>query len=136
MADKRVWRNNWKEKGILPTVSAGDTCRIETKRTFYIPAKEEVTYNWKKARKEFRYDLSYRGDDCQPVISVIGCALCEGGRSAVRCESCDQEKGIFLDNSSSQKVAVFKDWVMMTEGADLKVTWQDCPQETSSTKVQ
>lgn len=119
-AKTRRWENQWEEELRNTCVPPNGTCVMTITRTFYIPAKEEISHRWDSVRAESKYEICYEGDDCQPIIHVINCDKCNSTLTKT-CTECFNHEDCNISNDGNTKVAVLKNWP--NPGIQIKVEW-------------
>lgn len=119
-AKTRRWENRWGEELRDTRVPPNGTCTMKINRTFYIPAKEEISHRWDSVRAESKYEISYEGDDCQPMIRVMNCDRCDDALGD-GCKKCSGHDDCSISNDGNTKIAVLKNWP--NPGIQIKVGW-------------
>lgn len=116
----RRWKCQWDDDLRNTEVPANGTCVMEIHRKFFIPEKEEISYQWGAVRAECTYRISYEGDDYRPEIHIINCGLCQD--SANRdCSNCEGNEDRRIVSSGNTQIAVLRNWPNL--GTTIRVNW-------------
>lgn len=116
----RRWKCQWDEELRATQVPPKGTCVMEIHRTFFIPEKEDISYQWRTLRAESRYEITFEGDSCKPLLQIINCNQCEKA-NAIGCAECTKGDDIGIICEGNSCIAYLKNWPDLD--TQIKVTW-------------